>query len=65
MPTSAKTVGLGLKLPAQVAVGQTILGRSSARNAVSDGGKIKQDALYVRLCKRELHMKMIVRRDGI
>jgi hypothetical protein len=36
MPSSARIVGLGLKLPAQVAVGQTILGRSSARNAVSD-----------------------------
>jgi SAM domain (Sterile alpha motif) len=35
-PMPARIVGLGLKFPAQVAVGQTILGRSSARNAVSD-----------------------------
>jgi hypothetical protein len=33
--------------------------------AAGDRDKIRQDALYVRLCKRELHMKMIGRRDGI
>src|SRR4030095_15020460 len=36
MPSSARIVSLGLKFPAQVAVGQPILGRSSARNAVGD-----------------------------
>jgi hypothetical protein len=42
MPSSARMVGLGLKFPAQVAVGQPILGRSSARNAVSDSRNQKR-----------------------
>ena len=42
MPSSARIVGLGSKLPAQVAVRETILGRSSARNAVSDSRNQKR-----------------------